>query len=102
MPLTIDDPHIERLARELAETTGEPLPHAVAAALRERLERLRAAQPGSGGDDLAKHAAEIPADGSRLQLRSIAEIQAYVASLPELDPRSPDEVLGYDALGLPG
>lgn len=34
-------------------------------------------------------------------LGSVTEIQAYVAGLPDLDPRTPDETLGYDAAGLP-
>ena len=34
--------------------------------------------------------------------RDVAEIQAFVASLPDRDARPPDEILGYDELGLPG
>ena len=86
MPFTIDDPDIERLARELATATGEPVPRAVAAALRERLARV------AGGTALP-----APAGG----LATVADIQAYVATLPELDARSTDEILGYDAAGLP-
>jgi hypothetical protein len=40
MPLTIENPEIERLAKDVAEQTGEQLEEAVAIALRERLERL--------------------------------------------------------------
>lgn len=86
MPFTIDDPDIERLARDLAAATGEPVPRAVAAALRERLARVaRVAAP--------------PAP--RRALGTLADIQAYVAALPELDGRPADEILGYDAAGLP-
>lgn len=93
MPFTIDDPDIERLARDLAAATGEPVPRALAAALRERLARV---QRGGGPD--ATPAPDAPA---RPRLGTVAEIQAYVAALPELDPRRPDEILGYDAAGLP-
>ena len=90
-PLTIDDPDIERLARELAAVTGEPVPHAMAAALRERLHRIQTAPNDGarqGGDP-------------RPRLGGVAAIQAYLAALPELDPRTSDEILRYDALGLP-
>ena len=93
MPFTIDDPEVERLARELAEATGEPLSNAVAAALRERLDRARA------GWDAGRRGA--PQHGGAPQFRSVEEIQAYVASLPVLDPRTPDEIVGYDESGLP-
>ncbi|MDQ4043975.1 MAG: type II toxin-antitoxin system VapB family antitoxin, partial [Chloroflexota bacterium] len=39
MALSIKNPEAERLARELARTTGESLTQAVTAALRERLVR---------------------------------------------------------------
>jgi hypothetical protein len=31
----------------------------------------------------------------------IAEIQAFVASLPDRNTRSADEIIGYDEAGLP-
>jgi antitoxin VapB len=34
-------------------------------------------------------------------LRNIRKIQARTASLPVLDDRTPDEILGYDENGLP-
>jgi hypothetical protein len=49
MPLIIDDPEAESLARELADYTGESITQAVIIALRERLEReQRRRQPGMG------------------------------------------------------
>lgn len=45
MPLTINDPEIERLARELAEATGQTITEAIRTALRERAERTS----GNGG-----------------------------------------------------
>jgi len=84
MPLNIKDADTDRLARELAEVTGETLTAAVATALRERLERIR---ERPSGQDLA---AELDA------------IAARSAALPVLDERSGEEILGYDERGLPG
>jgi antitoxin VapB len=83
MPLSIKDPDTDRLARELAKATGESLTTAVATALRERLERVRGRARG-----------EILAD----ELNAIA---VRCASLPVLDDRPEQEILGYDELGLP-
>ena len=42
MPLSIKDPRTDRLARELAQSTGESITEAVAIALEERLRRVTA------------------------------------------------------------
>lgn len=83
MPLSIKDPETDRLARELSKATGETLTTAVATALRERLERV---QGQAGGRGLAD------------ELKAIA---LRCASLPLLDDRSDEEILGYDEHGLP-
>ena len=106
MPFTIDDPDVERLARDLAAATGEPVPRALAAALRERLARVRGgARRGDAargdGPDVAVAPDASEGVSARPQLDTVAAIQAYVAALPDLDPRTPDEILGYDAAGLP-
>jgi antitoxin VapB len=44
--MNIKDPEAHRLAREVAEATGESLTRAVTESLRERLERLRGEQGG--------------------------------------------------------
>ena len=81
MALSIKDPETDRLARALAEVTGESIPEAIRTALAERLERTRAVQ--------------------YTPLRaSLQRIQERLASLPVLDPRAPDEML-YDEHGLP-
>lgn len=84
MALNIKNPEAHRLARELAEETGETLTDAVTVALRERLAALRQVR----GRD-AIHA-------------DVEELQALVAALPDRDCRSADEILGYDDFGLPG
>ena len=85
MALNIRDPEAQRLARELAEATGETMTKAVIKALRERLERLRVRQKVSR----TERAARLMAHGKRF------------AALPVLDGRSPDEIIGYDEVGLP-
>jgi antitoxin VapB len=84
MALSIKNPETERLARELAQATGESLTEAVTNALRDRLVR----EAGHKGD--------------REQIRAeIRRIQQEFQSLPVLDDRTPDEIIGYDEYGLP-
>ena len=84
MPLSIKDPDADRLARALAKRTGETLTEAVINALRERLER-----------ELRKeHSIES-------LVEDVMEIGRHCASLPLLDRRQTDEILGYDKTGLP-
>lgn len=83
MTLNIKDPEADRLARALAQETGESLTAAVTAAVRERLERVR----GRAG------AAELVEELTTIALRC--------ASLPLLDERPEEQVLGYDENGLP-
>ena len=84
MALSLKDPETDALARQVASLTGETLTEAVRTSLRQRLrhERLRRGK----APDLE---AEIDA------------IVRRVALLPVLDDRSADEILGYDANGLP-
>jgi antitoxin VapB len=82
MALSIKNPEADRLARELASTTGESLTHAVLNALKERLERAR--RHGSTGVEQ--------------RLRRLA---AEARKIPVLDPRAADDIIGYDDHGLP-
>lgn len=84
MALNIKSAEAHRLARELAARTGESLTEAVTEAIRHRLSLL---EPVGQGDLLEAE---------------VAEIQAFVASLPDRDTRSPEEILGFDEHGLPG
>ncbi len=83
MALTIDHPEANRLAHELATTTGESVAEAVVQALRERLvhEQERQRTP---------HLREA--------LRAIRE---RCAKIPVVDTRSSEEIIGYDASGVP-
>ena len=82
MTLSIKDPETERLARALAERTGESLTLATRRALEERLRRV------GGG---ARRAA---------LLEDLAEIRRRLSALPVIDPRSADDIIGYDRNGL--
>jgi antitoxin VapB len=82
MALSIKSDEADRLVRELAAETGESLTEAVVIALQERLMRKRAGR------------------GPRMSVR-LRRLQSDVARLPVLDPRTPDEILGYDDNGLP-
>ena len=82
MALSVKDPEADRLAREVAARTGETLTMAIVVALRERLARLRGRT-------------------TRRRLRDeLREIAHRCASLPTLDDRPADEILGYDDRGL--
>ena len=83
MAISIKDPDTDRLARALAEATGESITVAIRRAIEERLERERHATPR-----------QSLADGIR-------RIQQRVAALPVLDSRSADEILGYGSDGVP-
>jgi len=93
MSLTIKDPEVERLARELAEAAGEDIDAAVARAVKARLEALRA---GTG------ETAEPKTPPSREGLAErLMEIARRSAAKCVHDDRTPDEILGYDENGLP-
>lgn len=83
MALNIRNAETERLAAELARLTGETKTDAVTKAVRDRLARVRR-------------------ERSRRRLADeLEEIAAHCASLPVIDDRTPEEILGYDEHGLP-
>ena len=85
MALGLKDGETDRLAREVARLTGESLTEAVRRALAERLARERRKRGEAGG--LAGRLDALAREG---------------AALPDLDGRSAEEIIGYDAHGLPG
>ncbi|CAN7422602.1 type II toxin-antitoxin system VapB family antitoxin [Pararhizobium sp. LjRoot238] len=82
MALSIKDPETERLAKTLAEKTGETITMATRRALEDRLRRL---------GNMARRDA---------LLEDLAASRRRFAALPVLDHRSADEILGYDENGL--
>ncbi len=82
MGISIKHDEIERLIRELANRRGTSLTEAIGAAVRNELER-----EGVGGrqEDF---------------IERVRRIQDRVRTY-EIDPRSADEIIGYDETGLP-
>ena len=83
MPLSIKNDATERLARQVANETGESLTEAIQKALEERWERLKARRR------------------KRIVGGQIEDLLRRVDGLPDLDPRQADEILGYDEHGMP-
>ena len=79
MVLSIKSTEADRLARELAEMTGESITEAVVASLKTRLDLERRRQRNRTLDDIIE----------RFQ------------DLTVLDERSPEDIIGYDGHGLP-
>ena len=82
MALSIKDHETDRLARRLARLTGEPITAAVKAAIKERLQREERHRSVASLDELLA-------------------IARRCAARPLRDERADDEILGYDARGLP-
>ena len=83
MALNIRNRTTEELAATLADLTGETKTEAVTQALRDRLVKIRRQRTG------------------RNLCAELDEIARHCASLPILDSREPDDILGYDEHGLP-
>jgi len=86
MPLNIKDEVIHAKAKELARLSGKSITKAVGEAIEARLEQLRNEARRQADDGLAER---------------LMAIGRHCASLPVLDERTPDEILGYDEHGLP-
>ena len=83
------DGDAERRLRELVEATGKPADDII----RDALEAWAAkAQPSD-----ARRAKRSPAEKGA----AIDEIVARFKTLPVLDSRSADEIVGYDEIGAP-
>ena len=83
MALKIKNRTTAELAATLADLTGETKTQAVTQALRDRLAKIRRQRTG------------------RNLRAELDEIARHCASLPILDSREPDDILGYDERGLP-
>ena len=82
MALNIKDPDTDMFARRLANLTGRSITDAVKLAIKEALDK----------------------EERRQGKASWEEIQAFLKraqSRPIVDPRTADEILGYDERGLP-
>jgi antitoxin VapB len=83
MALSIHNPKAEKLAREVAAKSGETITQAIITALEDRLERLRG----------KRTATDLTAE--------ILKIADRCSKLPERDPRTADQILGYNQQGVP-
>ena len=83
MAISIKSMEAERLAREIAEKTGESLTGAILTALQERLDRLKNQRR------------------TQVLTSQLDDILRRVDAMPILDTRPEDEILGYDDDGLP-
>ena len=90
MTLRISDPKVDELAQKLAEQTGEDPTVAVIKALEERLARQPVPEPQ---DEAAKLA------DREKWMAEIMAILERIDKLPVLDPRTPDEIIGYNEYG---
>ena len=82
MALNIKDPETDRLARELAALTGQPITAAVRDAIEDRIAALRRRKAADSSTDLA----DVIARGRARRV---------------IDDRPDDEILGYGEDGLP-
>ena len=81
--MNIRSAKVDQLMQQLAQLTGEDVETALERAIEERLSRI----------------APPPAPADRK-----AAMDAFferVSRMPVLDPRSADEIIGYDSHGLP-
>ena len=83
MALNVKSDRADRLARQLADLTGESMTAAITVALEERLARER-----------SRRLRPDPTE-------SLARIARAAHALPCFDERPADEILGYDEFGLP-
>ena len=83
MALNIKSDMADGLARDLARRRGQSITDAVIGALKESLAR-EAARPYA-----------------RTLAEDIREIGCRCAALPDIDTRSPEEIIGFDEHGIP-
>jgi len=83
VPLNIKSAEADSLARDLARRRGQSITEAIIGSLKESLAREAARPcPRSLAEDLL-------------------EIGRHCAALPDLDTRSPEEIIGFDEHGIP-
>jgi antitoxin VapB len=85
MSILIRNPKTEKKIRQLAKRKGVTMTDAVDCAMDKELAQLGPRRRKKG----------------RIDRKKVAELLAYFDSLPIDDPRSPDEIIGYDEYGVP-
>jgi antitoxin VapB len=84
MALNIKNEETEKLARELARRRGQGITEVLTDVLRREAERERR---------------RLRPDEIEARMRRIDAIVKHFNSLPVLDDRSPDEIIGYNEQG---
>lgn len=82
MALSIKNAQAERLAKELARESGTTVTSSVIDALEQALRRVRGRKTAPSVRD------------------AILEVSERCAALPDLDTRTPEQILGYDQRGV--
>ncbi len=77
--LYIKNPSAHRLAEQISKRTGVTLSDAVIQALEDKIQKT----------------------GRPLNRTKVDALCAKIGALPVLDTRTPEEILGYDNLGIP-
>ena len=90
MALNIKDRETEEVVRRLAQRTGLSITEAVKQAAADKLRRMEA--------EYAERIAQLTPE-QLAKLRKLEEISRRGASRPNLDPRTDDEILGYNDKG---
>ncbi len=88
MVITIDDRQLDEELREAARATGQTVDQLVIGAVREKL----AMGPRKDRELTESERAEMR--------RSVQEIVDHIKTLPILDDRSADEIMGYNERGM--
>lgn len=84
MALSIKDEETDHLVRKLAQQAGLSYTAAIRLAVRNELDKR---SPPARNPDRIRQA--------------VRALQEEIRNLPVLDPRTPDEIIGYDEHGLP-
>ncbi|MEJ2588099.1 MAG: type II toxin-antitoxin system VapB family antitoxin [Deltaproteobacteria bacterium] len=82
MGLSIRNPRVEQLAREISAMSGENITRVILHALENQMERLRGCR---SYPDIAEE---------------ILKISRRCSAIPDRDNRSPDDILGYNQAGV--
>lgn len=83
MAISIRNPRVEKLAREIGEIENRSMTEVIIQALEEKRDRI----------------VKEPDAVVELRKKKLREIAAECAALPVLDDRTSDEILGYNEIG---
>ncbi len=85
MALSIKNPEVERLAREIAQRRRISVTEAIRQSLERETERDR----------------EVADEDRQELLKRLIAIAESAASIPSISDMTDDEILGYDEFGIP-